>query len=129
MQGAYAEADGWIVDVDDNTTDGSLVVTIRTRLLYVDFWCRGPEVLGAAASFIRSPSADGTLRIGSFCNDLFIELDCYSEEPEAIYLSATRPDEQSMAYCLRDKDRKALAAALNEVAVALAKKVERDAES
>jgi hypothetical protein len=122
MNGAYAEAGGWIIDVDDNTTDGSMIVTVSNKLLYLYFWCGGAEILRAASRFIRSAPQNESLRIGSFCRDLHVELDCFRREPDVVYLSVTRPDEQSMAYCLRNEDRIELAAALLEVADSLTKK-------
>jgi hypothetical protein len=120
MRAADAEAGRWVVDVDGHTTDGSLIVTIRSPDLYLDFWCPNEGHLRAAAEFLRTPIAEGSLRLGSFCGTLAVELDCFRGEPDAVYLSVTRADEQSMAYCLRSADRGWLAQALSQVAEALA---------
>ena len=119
MRAADAEVGRWVVDVDGHTTDGSLIVTIRSSELYLDFWCPDEGTLLSACEFLRHPAADGSLRLGSFCGSLAVELDCFPREPEAVYLSVTRAEEQSMAYYLWPDDRASLADALEQVARAL----------
>jgi hypothetical protein len=70
MNGAYSEVEGWVVDVDDNTTDGRLIVTIRNPRVYKDFWCDCCEAFRKAAHFLNVPSVDSSLRIGAFCATL-----------------------------------------------------------
>jgi hypothetical protein len=121
MRTADAEVGRWAVDADGHTTDGSLIVTIRSPDLYLDFWCPDEARLRAASEYLRSPTADDSLKLGSFCGSLAVELDWFPQEPGAVYLSVTRQDEQSMAYCLRTEDRSALAQALKQVSEVLAK--------
>src|SRR5262245_9817442 len=120
MRAAEAQVGRWVVDVDGHTVDGSLIVTIHTPDIYVDFWCPNEATLLSACEFLRKPRTDGSLRIGSFCGELAVELDCFPGEPDSVYLSVTRAEEQSMAYCLRPEDRAMLANALEQVAEALA---------
>lgn len=120
MRHAYSEAGRWVVDVDGNTTDGSLIVTIRSPDLYLDFRCPSEGKLRTAAEFLRSPYSGDSLKLGTFCGTLSVELDWFSTESEEIYLSVTRADDQSMAYCLKSDDRSLLAQALLQVADALA---------
>jgi hypothetical protein len=109
------------VDVSDNDRDVSLVVTIHNSRLYLDFWCSDWKELRSASEFLRSAPVDGSLKVGSFCDVLSVELDCFRREPGAVYLSVTKEDDQSMAYCLRDEDREHLASALSSVADAARK--------
>lgn len=115
MKSAYTKIAQWVVDVDGNTGDGSLIVVVHNPSVYLDFWCGGPDQLRRASEFLRSPIVGASLQIGSFCSDLCVELDVFEQEPEVVLLSVCRPDEQSMVYTLRATDCAALANAFASV--------------
>jgi len=103
------------VDVSDNSVDSTLVVTITSPVLYLDFCCRHIRDLAEASQFLRWPPSDGSLSLGTFCGVLSVELDSFAKEPGTVYLSVTKRDHHSMAYCLHREDRAELATSLTRV--------------
>ncbi len=98
-----------------------MVVTINGKSLYVYVSCVHWRQLRLASEFLRSDSKDGNLRVGSFCKDLFVELDRSPRELEITFLSVSRSEEQAMAFSLTGDDRAGLCDALASVADTLSK--------
>jgi hypothetical protein len=112
MKTGSAKKGGWSVDLCVGSPDGSTVVTIEGPQLYLYFTCESLDELRAAIEFLRLAGVGDALRIGTFCTDLFVELDRFENDPEVVYLSVTKPDDQAMAYALRRDESTELAEAL-----------------
>ena len=111
---AFSESGSWHVDVDGNTIDGQLIVTMRSGPLYVEFWCSGLSALAMAESVLRDPGPGSHVQLGSFVSGARVELTPLGE-PQALYIAVTEPEGCTMCYELSQSQSLDLANALHSI--------------
>ena len=61
----YKEMD-WVVDIDSNTENEELIVTIKNELFYIDFWCSSEKTYFDAISWLETARSERDIVIGDF---------------------------------------------------------------
>ena len=113
-KGAFGQCEPWSVDVDANTLDGSIVVTIIGPSFYLDYTALNCKTIIDAIGFLNDRGDVTTIELGIFCGDVPVQI--WADDKGVLYLLVSKQDEQSVAYTLADADQECLRTALQSVA-------------
>ena len=114
-KGAFSESEGWSVDVDTNTTNGTIIVAITGPSFYVDFWATDLRTLVQAAAYLRSEKSTQPFRLGNFSSGLPVEFTTFGEG-QSIFVAVSEAEGSVMSYKLSPSDLAHLGSAFENAA-------------